>query len=351
MNNSNDKTLPFVSILLANYNGMDHLEEFLTSAYTLNYPKDRFEVVIVDNASTDGSAEWIEQNYPQVKLVREKKNHGFAVGNNIGAKYCQGEFLALQNNDTRLDKDWLIELIREAIKDPEGLYGSTMLWHSRPDHVVYGGGKYFAWGDAFHLDCYTKEKPGQEAFVTMYADGCGELLAKKVFLEIGGFDETYFCYAEDYELSWKARILGHQVYMVPKARFWHKVSSVYGNRSSTYIYYLLRNQLRNMIKFAECPTLLVMYPGFMAYYLTLYAAVYSLQEKNFSLIFPMLKAYLKIVFELPRLFKVRRKFQKQRKIKDRQLKKLGLILNFSQSVREAFATLKRKNEFFKVIQT
>ncbi len=342
------KDLPLVSILMINYNGEAHVEEFFKSVFDLNYPKDKYEVVVIDNASSDGSPEWIEQNYPQVKLVRLDENYGFAVGNNIGVKYCQGKFIALQNNDTVLDKDWLIELTKQAVKDPDAIYGSKMLWYSKRDYIVYAGGKFFAWGDACHLQCYAQDSNEQtQPFLVMYADGCGALISKEVFLKIGGFDESYFCYAEDYELSWKAWLLGYKAYFVPKAKFYHKVSATLGNRSKPYIYFLLRNQLRNMIKFAGLPTLVVMYPSFMAYYLAMYLVVYCFQESNFSLILPILKAYLKIISELPSLIKVRRRFQKQRKIRDRELKKLGLILTFSQSIREALATFNRKSKFWK----
>ncbi len=99
---------PFVSILMVNYNGQVHLSEFFESVFRLNYPKDKYEVVVVDNASGDGSPDWIRQNYPQVTLVCLDKNSGFAAGNNIGVKYCKGKLIALINNDTVYDKDYTV---------------------------------------------------------------------------------------------------------------------------------------------------------------------------------------------------------------------------------------------------
>ncbi len=338
--------LPLISILMVNYNGQAHLKEFFESVFELNYPKERYEVVVVDNASCDGSADWIWKNYPQVKLICLDKNYGFTTGNNIGVKYCRGTFLALINNDTVLDKNWLIELVKHAVKDADAIYGSKMMWYSRRDYIVYGGGRLFAWGEPCHLQTYSKD-PGteREPSLTMYADGCGELISKEIFLKLDGFDESYFCYSDDIELSWKAWLLGYRIYFVPTAKFYHKVSATLGSRSFAFIYYIVRNQLRNIFKFTEFPNLIIMLPSYAFYSLSLYLAVYCFQEKKFSLILPMTKAFLKFFTEIPQLTPVRRHFQKYRRIRDRDLKKMGLILTFSQSVCEAFATFGRKAKF------
>ncbi|MFH0846710.1 MAG: glycosyltransferase family 2 protein [Chloroflexota bacterium] len=343
-----DSDLPFVSILMVNYNGQAHLKEFFESVFQLNYPESRYEVVVVDNASRDGSPDWIRNNYPRVKLICLDKNYGFSTGNNVGVKYCQGKFLALINNDTVLDKDWLIELVRQAVKEPDAIYGSKMLWYKRRDYIVYGGGRLFAWGEPCHLQTYARDR-GTEVnpSLTMYADGCGELLSKEVFLKIAGFDESYFCYSEDIELSWKAWILGYRIYFVPTAKFYHKVSATLGSRSFAFIYYIIRNQLRNIFKFAEFRDLVIMLPSYAFYSLSLYLVVYCFQERKFSLILPIMKAYLKFFTEIHHLIPIRRQFQKRRRVTDKELKRMGLILTFSDSISEAFATLSRKSKFQK----
>lgn len=346
---TNLQDLPLVSILMVNYNGEAHLQEFFESVFNLNYPKDKYEVVVMDNASSDGSPDWIVENYPQVKLIRLEKNCGFQVANNMGVKnYCRGDFIALLNSDVVLEKNWLIELIRQAVKAPEAIYGSKMLWYHRRDYIVYAGGKLFFWGDHCHLQCYARDSNEQtRPFLVLYADGCGELLSKELYLKLGGFDESYWAYADDYELSWKTWLLGYKVYFVPTAKFYHKVSASFGIRSKTHIYLLVRNQLRNIMKFAELPTMVVMVPSFMSYYLAMYLVVYCVQERQFSLILPILQAYLKIVLELPSLINVRRKFQRGRRIRDRELRELGLIFTLRESLKEALACLRRKQEFWK----
>ncbi len=124
---------------MVNYNGQAHLEEGFESVFNLNYPRDKYEVVVVDNASSDGSPEWIRQNYPEVRLVRLDKNTGFARGNNIGVNCCQGKFITLANNDTVMDKDWLVELVKQALKDPQAIYCGKTLSYSKRDYIIFGG--------------------------------------------------------------------------------------------------------------------------------------------------------------------------------------------------------------------
>lgn len=337
---------------MVNYNGKTHLKEFFESVFRLNYPKDNYEVVVIDNASTDGSPEWIEQNYPEVKLIRLNKNTGFAAGNNIGVRYCQGEFIALINNDTVLEENWLSELVKQAVSEPNAIYGSKMLRYSKHDYIVYGGGKLFAWGEPCHLNTYAKDTGNDNGILpSMYADGCGALIPKGVFEKISGFDESYFCYCEDIELSWKAWLMGYRVYFVPTARFYHKVSATLGGRSHAFIYLVTRNQMRNIIKFIEMPDLLAMAPLFAGYTLILYLAVYGYQEHNFSLIFPIMRAHLKILSELPSLIKARRQIQKNRRVKDKELRKMGLIFSFNDSIKEALAIFSRKSRFWKEAKT
>ncbi len=343
--------LPFVSILVLNYNGMAHLDEFLGSATNLNYPRDKYEIVIVDNGSTDGSPEYIERNYPEVKLIRLDRNYGFAQGNNIGARYCKGDFLALINNDTVLDKNWLIELVRAAMEKPDAIYGSVMLKYGTRDVIIYHGGKLTAWGFARHLRTWERySSPGGKPIMTFYADGCGLLISKDLFLRLGGFDGDYFCVAEDYELSWKAWLMGHEVFLIPTAKFWHKVSATMGAMSSRHMYLLWRNQLRNIIKFAEGANMLRMLALTIIYTIFASISLFCFLERKPYLILSVVKAYADVLRELPRLMRKRGVFQQIRKLRDKQLRKMGLIMGFLESISEQTKALLRRKYARKYIQ-
>ena len=349
--------VPFVSILVVNYNGKKHFDEFFNSMFNLEYPKTRYEIVVVDNGSSDGSVEYLVDKYseyikgrrfPKIKIIKLNKNYGFAEGNNIGVNYCDGEFIALINNDTVVDKYWLSELIKHAVKDPNAIYGSKMLWYIKKDYIVYHGGVYLAWGWPLHLKGFEKNSDDQtEQILSVYADGCGMLISKSLFLKLGGFDKSYFAYAEDYELSWKAWLQGYRVYFIPTAKFYHKVSSTLGRISPNYIYLLWRNQLRNIIKFVELHNLLIMLPLFILHTIATYLIL--LVEGHPLTIIPMIKAYLKVLSELPTLIEIRREIQSRRVVRDRDLKKLGLILSFRESIMKSLDLLRKRKKFWEVV--
>jgi GT2 family glycosyltransferase len=111
--------LPFVSIITVNYNGKSFLDELFSSIFSIDYPKDKYEVIMVDNASTDGSVDFVGENYPKVKIINSSKNLGFAGGNNLGIRRSNGDYIALINNDTQVDHNWLKELVLSAKKFPK----------------------------------------------------------------------------------------------------------------------------------------------------------------------------------------------------------------------------------------
>lgn len=121
---------PFVSIITVNFNGKHFLDECFSSIFSIDYPKERYEVIMIDNASTDGSVDFIRRNYPEVIILESLQNLGFAGGNNLGIRKSKGEYIALINNDAQVDGDWLKELVLSADKFPEmGAITSKVYFH------------------------------------------------------------------------------------------------------------------------------------------------------------------------------------------------------------------------------
>jgi GT2 family glycosyltransferase len=118
-----NKISPSVSIITVNYNGEKHLDVCLSSLSCLNYPEDKLEVIMVDNGSTDGSVKFVDKNFPRVKIIKNEINN-YCQANNLGIKRAKGRFIALINNDLKLDKDWLIELV-SLIKDKNNIGAVT----------------------------------------------------------------------------------------------------------------------------------------------------------------------------------------------------------------------------------
>ncbi len=126
-------THPFVSVVVLNYNGLRFLDDCLGSLDQLDYPRDRFEVVLVDNVSQDGSADIAEKRFPRFRVVRNSRNLGFAAGNNVAMRTAQADYVVLLNNDTAVDKQWLSALVEAAERDPKiGACTSKLLFqHDR----------------------------------------------------------------------------------------------------------------------------------------------------------------------------------------------------------------------------
>ena len=121
---------PLVPIITVNFNGKHFLDECFSSIFSIDYPEERYEVIMVDNTSTDGSVDFVRRNYPEVILIESSRNLGFAGGNNLGIRKSKGEYIALINNDAQVDRDWLKELVLSADKFPEmGATTSKVYFH------------------------------------------------------------------------------------------------------------------------------------------------------------------------------------------------------------------------------
>lgn len=116
---------PLVSISIINLNGKNYLKDCLESLGELNYPGDKIEILVVDNGSTDDSVKFIRDRFPQVKIIQNSKNNGFAEANNQVAEQAKGKYIAFLNNDTRVDKNWIIELLKPIYKNREVVASSS----------------------------------------------------------------------------------------------------------------------------------------------------------------------------------------------------------------------------------
>lgn len=207
------KELPLVSIVIVNYNGMAHLEKCLSSLMECNYRK--YEVILVDNNSTDSSVEFVQKNYPSVNVIKLDKNYGFAEPNNIGAKSAKGELLLFLNNDTITTPDFITELVNAAKENPGvAIFQSLLL---KPDGSIDSSGDFIdTYGRA-----YSSREKISEIRPILSARGASMMVRKDVFWDLGGFDEKYFVSFEDVNLGLQAWICGYNVVAVPKSIVYH----------------------------------------------------------------------------------------------------------------------------------
>jgi len=210
------KIAPFVSIVVVNYNGKEHLKKCLDSLLKLNYPANRMEVLMVDNCSIDDSAGFVKKNFPKIKILKNDINN-YARANNLGAKKAKGDFIAFVNNDVQVHENWLIELINVMDKEKRsGAAGGKILLKDGKIHSA-GHEEYpnFYWGDRG----FRHEDTGQYELVEEVASLCGAavLFRKACLDDVGLLDEDFIMYLEDVEICLRCSKNKWKVLYVPKS--------------------------------------------------------------------------------------------------------------------------------------
>ena len=259
--------LPLVSVIVVNYRGAEDTTTCLRSLHTeLDYPADRLEVVCVDNASGDGSAERIRSAFPQVRLIESETNLGFAGGCNLAARNASGEVLAFLNNDARPDRNWVRAAVDLLRAEPTvGAVASKVLdWEGRHIDFVDGGLTWFGMGYkrfAGEPDDGSHDAPRDVLFGT----GSALLVRAELFAALDGFDERFFMFYEDVDLGWRLNLRGWRVRYEPRSLTFHRHHASMTQVSSAREHFLLeRNALAALYKNVSAETLAKVLPAAMA---------------------------------------------------------------------------------------
>lgn len=231
---------PVVSIVIVSWNGRQHLAECL-GAGAAQQGVDS-ETILVDNGSSDGTAEYVRSMFPWVRLVVLPENRGFAGGNNAGVLAARGRYVALLNNDTAAEPDWLARLLA-GLDEPAGmaLMTSRVVYMHDTNVIDSAGDGLLRWGGAFkwhHGAGVTAAMDSREVFGVC---GAACLMPRAVFEELGGFDEDFFASHEDVDLSYRARLRGYRCRYVADAIVRHRGSATLGRVSPFAVYHGQRN--------------------------------------------------------------------------------------------------------------
>ncbi len=255
---------PLVFIILVNWNGEKVTLECLESLAKVSYTS--FRIVVVDNASTDGSAAAIRERYPAVILLRQDRNLRFAGGNNAGMRYALAhgaELVCLLNNDTTVDAEFLMHLVSRIQSDHKiGITTPKIYYHDEPNRIWFAGASISMWTGTMKHIGIREDDHGQydESIEIDYATGCCILTRREVIEKVGGLDESFFMYTEDADWSMRVRRAGYSVVYEPRAKVWHKLSVASGGHLSPF---KMRNKLisnyRFFRRYATFPQMLV-YP-------------------------------------------------------------------------------------------
>ncbi len=295
--------LPFVSIIVVNYNGRTLLGECLQSLQAQDYPRQRYEVIVVDNASTDQSVTFVRRMFPWVRVLPLAENLGFAGGNNAGFAVARGEWLALLNSDASAEPHWLRESVLAGQSSPGiGGVAGHLVFRNQPNIVNSTGLELYSDGRAGDRDLrrngYEINRPGGEVF-----GGCGAglLLRRAMIQQLGGFDADLFMYYEDLELSWRARRNGWRFVYAPAARVHHASGGSIGVASPMQTRFVERN--RTIVNLKHAPLWLATATGLGLVARIARAAFRSTRRSNVSTwhVLGLARATAEVALRLPQL--------------------------------------------------
>ena len=226
---------PKVSIIIVNYNGKELLQKCLDSLLKVNY--DNFEIILVDNNSTDGSVEFITKNYPSLIIIKLDSNKGFAEPNNVAAKISKGKYLLFLNNDTVVTPNFISEMVKVMETDKKIAICQSLLL--KPDGSVDSSGDFID-----HLGVvYNSKTEIDEIREVSSARGASMLVRSDIFEKLDGFDQKFFVTFEDVDLCWRSWILGYRVLIIPTSIVYHEGGITIKKIKSEIAFHGFKNQL------------------------------------------------------------------------------------------------------------
>ena len=222
-----------VTIVIPNYNGKHFMEPCLSSLSEQTY-KD-FHILVIDNASSDGSIEYMEENYPDIELIKLQKNYGFSKAVNIGIQHSRTPYVILLNNDTTVDTRYVEEMVKAIEKSPKIFsVSSKMIQMYHPELIDSAGDLYTLLGWGVCRGCGRPVSNYQKYDEIFTACAGAAIYRRSVFDEIGYFDENHFAYLEDIDIGYRARIYGYYNMYCPTALVYHVGSGTSGSKYNSF---------------------------------------------------------------------------------------------------------------------
>ncbi len=318
-----------VSVVILNWNGREVMPSCLDSVLAQSYSD--FEIIVVDNGSTDGSLEMLKNRYgAKIKFVENGRNLGFAEGVNTGIKNSSGEWIALLNSDAESEPDWLLKMSERLAKLPEaGMAACKIFLKDRPG-ILDNTGEVLSRDGLNRARGRLEKDYGQydRSEDVLCPSGCAGLYRRAMLEDIGGFDGRFFLYGEDLEIGLRARMLGYKAVYVSDAVVYHRLSASTGAVSAKKAFYVERNRLWVALKCFPLPHLMAsFYYVFLRYSYILSGlfrkkgpAYHYIKNKNspFTLAGILILSYLSTFQHLPYLVGQRMKLQKRSLWKTRE---------------------------------
>ena len=237
-----------ISVIVPNWNGIKFIGMCLDSLARSDF--DSYEVIVVDNGSVDGSREMIEEKYPDVRLIKNRENMGFAIACNQGIKAATGTYISLLNNDIEVESSWLSKLYDGMERHPECGMGTTKMMFLDQRDVFYNTGDQFhAWSVGGGRGQGEKDvgQYDEEDYVFGACAGAG-IYRRDFFEQVGIFDEDFFIFAEDVDINMRGQLQGFKCIYLPEAKVYHIGTATVGLYSDRYIFLCKRNDIFVLIR-------------------------------------------------------------------------------------------------------
>ncbi|GBF80945.1 glycosyltransferase family 2 protein [Aphanothece sacrum] len=257
---------PKILIIILNWNGKKDTLECLESSTKIDY--DNYEIVVVDNGSTDDSVKSIREKYSHIKIIENNANLGYAEGNNVGIRYALSEntdYILLLNNDTIVDKNLLTNFIKASENYPKaGIFGAKIYYFDTPNKIWFAGGTWqLEKAKSEHIGGNEIDDSGfwNDVKEVDYACGCALLIKSEVIQKIGLLESRFFLTWEELDWCYRAKKLGYQSLIVPSAKVWHKISASFVGGAGKFHqqYFMERNRLLWMEKHLQLNQIISVY--------------------------------------------------------------------------------------------
>jgi GT2 family glycosyltransferase len=296
-------------VVIPNWNGREMIGNCLGSLLSQSMPCD---IVVVDNGSRDGSADFIEANFPDVRVIRKRKNLGFAGGMNAGLRYGLSKgyrFIAALNNDAVVDRNWLKHL-KEALDKNAGCGSATGLMLTADKKRVDNTGDFYSvWGQTIPRQRGVPAAQAAKTSEPVFGAAAGSCLYRSKMLDqVGLYDDLFFAYFEDTDLNFRAQLSGWQAVYEPRAITYHAINATSSKMGNFTAYHTLKNYF--FLYFKNMPGRLFWkyLPRFCFGFC--YVTLAKLRKLRFGVV---LKAYLVILLSIPLLIVRRRRIQKSKR--------------------------------------
>ena len=243
---SSAPTKPNVGVVIVNYNLKDSLRETLESFRKVNYSD--LQIVVSDNASTDGSVEMVRQDFPEVQLLTRDKGVGYAKGASLGMEFLadRTKYIFSTTNDVLVDPEMINALVDYAEAHPDaGVLGGKIYYHDKGDLLWSAGGRMHPlFAHSYHYGWNRHDGPRyNEVRECDFMTGCGFLLRSDVAKKINYFNADLVFYSEDADFCYRVREQGYKILYVPAAKMWHKTATTLAKNRPVQLYYSTRNNL------------------------------------------------------------------------------------------------------------